>query len=725
MNNELIFTAKSCLYYYTSDIYESEKKYLLNKSFLDYIISRKCQEKNINVQILIKEVNKEDNRIGQFLEIPQTNRVHLNPIRPPKRQFSSKAGVIKNIEENKANNITHNSSIKSNELNFKKNITRKASHDRYHTPILVNNTVNNNNIYNKQYISSANLNGYKKIPQIPRNKCNKIIDNNNYSEYKRIFTQPNREHNYLIEKNENNQIKNKESELTNAINENFELKKKIEELKKELNKLNDYKIKMEEKEKEIQIMKKQSQKEMKCLKERLVNLEKEINDYKKSKEEAKKLYQINIDNKENEEFIYNKNQNEKLKKENIDLINQNKELENKLRQKQVQLSQDNHSPLPYEPLANYKEPTLIGLNNIGATCFMNSTLQCLSQTQYLTNYFLNDSKKKMIIDNNIANENKNLPQLSPVYLKVIKKLWYKNKKRSSFSPSEFMETVEKMNPLFKKGQARDSKDFIIFILDQIHKELKRQNNFQSKPIIQPLNQYDKNNVYAYFMKESQKEYSIISDNFYGIKENTTICLYCKSFYASKGINYPICFNYEIFNCLIFPLEEINNYRNEYCAKFYNQINQNNSINLIDCFSYNQKTNIFNGRNRNFCNICHQLYYSEVTSRIYSSPNILVLILNRGNDNEYKIKVDFTEALDLTQFVVSKDRPQMIYNLYGVITHVEQSGSKAHFIGFCKSPINNKWYKYNDAIINQVEDVQKEIISFGSPIILFYQKPKLF
>ena len=40
----------------------------------------------------------------------------------------------------------------------------------------------------------------------------------------------------------------------------------------------------------------------------------------------------------------------------------------------------------------YKKPILIGLNNIGATCFMNSTLQCLSQTKSLTDYFLNEKK---------------------------------------------------------------------------------------------------------------------------------------------------------------------------------------------------------------------------------------------------------------------------------------------------------------------------------------------
>jgi len=36
-----------------------------------------------------------------------------------------------------------------------------------------------------------------------------------------------------------------------------------------------------------------------------------------------------------------------------------------------------------------------------------------------------------------------------------------------------MNIVEKMNPLFKQGQVGDSKDFIIFILEQLHKELKK------------------------------------------------------------------------------------------------------------------------------------------------------------------------------------------------------------------------------------------------------------
>ena len=426
------------------------------------------------------------------------------------------------------------------------------------------------------------------------------------------------------------------------------------------------------------------------------------------------MFMNNINNMNNytNNFLFNNNNN-LINNNSNNLINNNNNNNKNLKKFK-----------PPKPISLYSKPTLIGLQNIGATCFMNATLQCLSQTEDLTNYFLDEKRSSdKIKNNNIAMSNSNLPQLTPVYLELVKNLWDKNNPNGYYEPRNFMKTIEIMNPLFKLGQPGDSKDFIIFLLEQFHNELKKSliNNNKENNDSDQVNQYDQKNSFISFFQNFKKQTSIISDIFFGIQENTNICLFCKNNYSSKGKLYPICYNYQIFNSFIFPLEEIRKMKNE-----NNKINNmniginTNEVSLEDCFIYNQKTELFNGENKNFCNICKQLCDSLYTSKIYSCPNVLVLIINRGKNNMYNVKLNFEETIDITKYVSLKEG-QVVYNLTGVITHYGESGPNAHFMAFCKSPINNNWYRYNDAFVTDVKDVKKDIIDFGNPYILFYKK----
>ena len=310
-------------------------------------------------------------------------------------------------------------------------------------------------------------------------------------------------------------------------------------------------------------------------------------------------------------------------------------------------------------------------------------------------------------------EKKSNIQLSPAYLELITKLWDKNGPKS-FSPYNFMGIVDKMNPLFKRSQAGDSKGFIIFILEQLNKELKITNGNNNIDI--PLNQYDRLNSHNYFFNDFNKDSSILSQNFFGFNETTTECLYCKNISINQGTPTPIYYSYGLFNCLIFLLEEVKNMKNNYY-----QMSQNNVVTIYECFIYNQKTDLFTRYNRNYCNICKQLADSKYTSRIFMSSNILILILNKGKNNIYNVKLDFTEKIDIIQYAIQKEKPQLIYDLYAVISHFEESGLNAHFVASCISLIDNRWYSYNDAFVNPIKNLQKEVIDFSIPYILFYQK----
>jgi ubiquitin C-terminal hydrolase len=173
----------------------------------------------------------------------------------------------------------------------------------------------------------------------------------------------------------------------------------------------------------------------------------------------------------------------------------------------------------------------------------------------------------------------------------------------------------------------------------------------------------------------------------------------------------------MFDCLIFPLEEIKNIKDNYMRNNYIQFN-NNYITLNDCFNYNQRLEYYTGDNKNYCNSCKKLSDSCYNNKIFFSPKILILIMKREQDNEYNL--NFEETLDITDYVYSKDVPVLKYDLYGVISD-NRKKNIPHFVSSCKSPIDNKWYRYNDAFVNPLENVLNDVINFGNPYILFYQK----
>ena len=356
-----------------------------------------------------------------------------------------------------------------------------------------------------------------------------------------------------------------------------------------------------------------------------------------------------------------------------------------------------------------REPK-IGLGNIGATCYMNATLQCLSHTIKLANYFLNKKKEKKIKQKNFSRE----------FLEIIKRLWLEsyNNNKTYYEPYSFKKKISEMNPLFEGVQANDAKDLINFILQELHEELNEPEKNSDNNSFN-IDQYNERQMFINFIDDFKKsQRSIISDIFFFIIETKTECLNCKQRNIMNGIYSPIyLYNFQIMNFLIFPLEEVRKYK-------IMQYQQNfQEVNLTDCFNYNQKVDFMQGENQMWCKNCQQNSPSQYMTLIYSAPVDLILILNRGKGNIYNVKLNFDEILDIGNYVYMKKNQKLIYHLYAVVTHIGPSDMGGHFIAFCKSPIDNQWYKYNDAIVELVGSFQ-DIVNFGVPYILFYEAQNL-
>ena len=160
------------------------------------------------------------------------------------------------------------------------------------------------------------------------------------------------------------------------------------------------------------------------------------------------------------------------------LVIENNQLKLNINKTQIELDQKtqalNALQIKYDEIA----PILVGLDNIGATCYMNATLQSLSNVPQLTNFFLhkfspNDPKKRM------SNE----------YYQVVKCLWSKEYNGKSYAPHSFKNVLSQMNPLFQGVAANDSKDLINFLIETLHSELnepknKNTTNYTIDPSIQ-------------------------------------------------------------------------------------------------------------------------------------------------------------------------------------------------------------------------------------------------
>ena len=176
-------------------------------------------------------------------------------------------------------------------------------------------------------------------------------------------------------------------------------------------------------------------------------------------------------------------------------------------------------------------------------------------------------------------------------------------------------------------------------------------------------------------------------------------------------------NYGIIN--IFPNNVMNNTVNQNMNNNPKlQKLNNNIVDIMDCFEYNQKQDLFQGNDQIYCNKCNGMSNAYYTSYLETAPKVLILLLNRGVGIQFKIKLEFTTELDITKYVNQKNG-NIKYKLVGVITHLGESGSGGHFIAHCLSPIDHQWYTYNDAIVSKIDDFQKQIIDLGMPYLLFY------
>ncbi|KAG3270463.1 ubiquitin carboxyl-terminal hydrolase 4 isoform X3 [Ictidomys tridecemlineatus] len=186
-----------------------------------------------------------------------------------------------------------------------------------------------------------------------------------------------------------------------------------------------------------------------------------------------------------------------------------------------------------EPSSSHVQPGLCGLGNLGNTCFMNSALQCLSNTAPLTDYFLKDEYEAEINrDNPLGMKG----EIAEAYAELIKQMW--SGRDAHVAPRMFKTQVGRFAPQFSGYQQQDSQELLAFILDGLHEDL---NRVKKKPYLEPKDANGRPD--AVVAKEAWENHrlrndSVIVDTFHGLFKSTLVCPEC----AKVSVTFdPFCY----------------------------------------------------------------------------------------------------------------------------------------------------------------------------------------
>ena len=359
----------------------------------------------------------------------------------------------------------------------------------------------------------------------------------------------------------------------------------------------------------------------------------------------------------------------------------------------------------------------VGLYNIGSTCYMNATLQCLLHVSPLISYFANLYPKDGLSLKTLNDSIQSQGYISNSFFQLIKSIYTKmnqpslnnaihnlnpktsinditNSFNKAVSPENFQKTLGRFNPQFKNLEANDSKDLILYLLQVMHQEL----NYYSKntPFNGYPNQYNRAQTYKAFVASYDKtNYSIISDLFYGTYENVTKCAECNLY----------IYNFQKFEFLSFGV-----------SKYHGK-----EFNIMNGFDDYTKKDQLTGDNQYYCNKCKKLCDAEIQTQLIVPPKHLLINIDYGKNKKYMpSSVKFDEEIDITKYINYNYNKNIKYRIIGVCSHLGDSGISGHYIAFCKNSKNGKWYKFNDAIVSECSN-HSEIRNYGTPYLLLYEK----
>ncbi|KAI9847465.1 MAG: ubiquitin-specific protease doa4 [Sclerophora amabilis] len=376
---------------------------------------------------------------------------------------------------------------------------------------------------------------------------------------------------------------------------------------------------------------------------------------------------------------------------------------------------------PSESLSSYNDIKVgqTGLQNFGATCYMNAVVQCLSGTMPLTRFFMDGSFRNSIQRDNALGSRGRLPE---IYASVMKHMWDGN---STFIvPKTLRDFVANDNrEFYDPCTQHDANDFLVYILDRLHEDLNCNFNRTRLKSLTTEDEHKRESMPPQivsrieFNRYSHRNMSWISRLFDGQHSSRLQCPACGCRSTS----------YETFKAVSLEIPQ-------------------HASTVYQCLDAYTTRETLTGDDRWLCPDCK--VPREATKKITftRAPRVLVIQLKRfqtvrrGLTNKNTTRVRFPLLqLDLTPYMMPELRPEsrpealakyggavlepelettapFRYDAYAVVQHAG-SLSTGHYTALVRTDMQREtWMEFND---KHVQSIKADKVVTEKAYLLFY------
>ncbi len=350
-----------------------------------------------------------------------------------------------------------------------------------------------------------------------------------------------------------------------------------------------------------------------------------------------------------------------------------------------------------------------GLDNLGNTCYMNATLQCLAHVPELAAFFKGEAWRAELGRAAGAGtaRGRQVRELTEKFAELLGAL--SRAGRGSVRPTALRAVVGAAlsgNGTFSGPTQNDAHELLRFFLDALGEAL---NRIPGKPPYRELSegpsQSDAEVADAYWRYYSERSSSIVGDLFRGQQRSVMTCAGCG--FASRS--------FDPFEELLLPIPQ----RAQGAA-----LRGGEGLHLRDALAEFARPETLSADNAWTCPSCKRAHAASTKAlAVHRAPRVLVLVLKRFSFNWMRRgKVDTAVAapergLQLGACAASAAAQDAVYDLIGVVNHMGSTVG-GHYTANCRVG-DASWWNFNDSSAHSVAAPGSAARS--EPYVLFYRR----